>query len=160
EVVGSMQGQDRDTREAHEDGEPIQNPWLRSRREVCPQRDEEIALAIEWHTANQVAQRGAEDNGQQETRAKEGDVTQPPPQRMVHMRPQFQGETTEHEQPQDKDQRKVEPAEPSRVGLGKREEQYPGGSDQPDFVPVPDRADCSMHRFAIRLTSPKERIED
>ena len=129
-------------------------------KEVCPQRDEEIALAIQGHTANQVAERGAEDKRQRETRGRKDDVAQLSPQRMLHMRPQFKRQSTEHEQPQDKDQREVETAEPGRVGLGKREEQYPGCSDQPDFVPVPHRADRVVHRLAVCLTSPKEWIED
>src|SRR5206468_10631528 len=118
-----MQSQDRDTREPHENSEPIQDPWRWTRQEVRPQRDEEIALAIQRHAANQVAQRGAEDNGQQETRARKGYVAQLPPHRMVQMRSQFQRESTEHEQPEHDNESEIEAAEPGRVGLGKREEQ-------------------------------------
>src|SRR5437868_10250038 len=79
---------------------------------------------------------------------------------MVPVRPQFQRQSTEHEQPQHKDQREVETAEPRRIGLGKREKQYPGGSDEPDFVPIPNRADRVVHHSAVGLASPKEWIED
>src|SRR4029077_1601152 len=81
-VVGSLQGQDCDTGKSHQHSEPIQNPWLWTREEVCPQRDEEIALAIQRHTANQVAERGTEDKGQRETRGRKDEVAQLPPQRM------------------------------------------------------------------------------
>ncbi|MGC4095965.1 MAG: hypothetical protein QM706_02525 [Nitrospira sp.] len=54
--------------------EPIRMPGLRSGLKVRPKRDEEIPVTIQGNTANEIAQRGAEDDAKNKLAVVNADI--------------------------------------------------------------------------------------
>ena len=64
------------------------------------------------------------------------------------MRPQFDADAAQHEQPEHHHQGQVEAAETRSVKQREREIERAAGSQQPDFIAIPNRANGAHNQFA------------
>jgi hypothetical protein len=133
------QGEQRD--HAGENGIPVKDAGIGAGAEVGPERFDEVAIGSERNAADDISQGSAEKDGEEQTGDAEDEIEEPRPHRIRHVRAQFNADAAQHQQPEHDHERQVEAAEAGGVEPGEGEVERACGSDEPDFVTVPDRAD-------------------
>src|SRR5258706_2239597 len=126
---------------------------MRAEFEVGPERLKEIAACIERNTAHHIAECSSEKHTQQNAGNTEHDVEESLPNPVLDVSAEFNADAAQNEQPQHNHQRQVKPAEAGRVELRKSKIKCATGSEQPDFVAIPHRANGAQHAasFAVGL---------
>ena len=119
-----------------------------------------IAFRSERHAANDVAQRGAEENREQVRSKREDHLEETLPDGVFDVGTELDADGAQHQQPQHHHQRQIEAAEAGGVEQRKGKVQRAAGRQQPDFVAVPHRTDArsTMRRSsAVFATSRVDR---
>ena len=81
----TMHHQGKQGDDADEDGVPIEDSGLIAKTEIRPERLKEVAAGIERHTANDIAERRAEKDAEEQARQGEDEIPQGNPDHMLLM---------------------------------------------------------------------------
>jgi hypothetical protein len=151
QVVGAVYGERDERQHARQHGVPVQDAGMGADLEVGPQGLEEVAVRPQRHAADDVADRRAEEDREEEAGEREDEIAQRPSQRIVHVGPDLDADPPQHEQPEHHHQRQIEAAEARRVEEGEREIEGAASRQQPDLVAVPDRSDGALDQTPLAV---------
>ena len=125
------------------------------RDEVGPERLEEAPVGVDQHPAHDVSERRAEDDGEEDARAREEDVPQRCPRRALDVVPELDREAAQDEEPEDDHEGEIEAAERRRVERREREvESRRPRAARPRCRPTRGRS-SRARRAARRASSPR-----
>ena len=159
EIVGAVGRERRERHHAAGHGVPVEDPGLLSRAEVGPQRQEERPVRVQRNAADHVAERGAEEDRQQQAGDHEDRVAGLGEGIVAEVGPQLEPQRAPDQQPQHHHERQVEPAEAGGVERREREVERSARGQQPDFVRVPDRSDAAADQRAF-FGGPRDPLVD
>ncbi len=109
--------------------------------EQVPERADVVLLPVDVHAGDHVGEHDTPEEGGDQRRPEDGVLPVALPALLVPLVPVLERHTAHDQADQDQQQREVEAAEQRRVPVGEGREGRAGGREQPDLVPVPDRAD-------------------
>ncbi len=136
-----MSRQDRERQQPDQNRVPVQDARVRAVWvKIRPQRLEEGPIPIQGHTTNDIAKCGPIEDGEESASKKEHSIPEGDPHRILDVRAEFDGDPTQHQEPENDDQWQVEPAEAGGIEHREGEEHSTSGCNEPDFVSVPHRA--------------------
>ena len=110
------------------------------RGEVREQRQREPSRLVERQPAQQVPERGAEQDRQRDARGGEHEVPGRAPRAGLEVAAELDRDPAQDERPQHEEDREVEPREPGGEHRRERDEEHAAEREQPDLVAVPDTA--------------------
>src|ERR1019366_5967537 len=141
-------------------GVPIEDAGFGAGGEIGPEREEEIAGAVERDAADHVPQGGAEEDSEQGAGAGEHGVPERLPDRAFDVIAELDGYAAQDEEPEHDHQRQIESAEAGGVERGEGEEQRAAGGEQPDLIAVPDGADGAEYGAAFFVGARDQQVGD
>ena len=109
--------------------------------------------------AQQVAEGGAEEHGQQQAGNGEDDVPCRSPERILEVASELDGDAAQDQHPQNEEDREVEAGETRREHRRKGREERAAGGEQPHFVAVPVRPDCAQDLPALGVRPRDEEMQ-
>src|SRR5205807_2747381 len=110
--------------------------------------------------ANHLAQRRSKEDGEESARSGEYELEKPAPDRIIHVRAEFDADAAQHQKPQHNHKGQVETAEAGGVEQRKGEVEGTSGSEQPDFIAIPHRADGAHDGLAFGGRTGGSEIDD
>ncbi len=152
------EGHQRKHRDRH--GEPVQDADLTVRAEISEERHGKLAGSIQRHAAHDVAQRRADQDGEQNVGADKGKIPARAPERIFDVPPNSMEIPRPDQAPQQKKQRQIKSPRTTRQGLlGNATNSGSTKAHEPDLVPAPQRPDGGDHHAAFRLGFADERLQ-
>ncbi len=143
--MGAVSGQRHQRKHTDQHRIPVKNPSVRTELKVRPEGLEEIAGGIERNSAHHVAERGPKEYAQQNAGDGEDDVKELLPDGSFNVGAELNADGPQHEEPQNHHQGKVEAAETGCIELGESKVKRGAGSQQPDFISIPDWTDGAQN---------------
>ena len=144
-----MRGQGHQRQHGDEYGIPIEDADPRTEFEIRPERFKEIAGGIQWHSPHHVAQCRSEKHRQQKARSAENDIEEILPHPVFDVGAEFNADAAENEQPQHNRQRQIKSAKTRGIEPRESKVECAAGSEQPNFVAIPDGADGAQHLASL-----------
>src|SRR6185312_6518387 len=116
-----------------------------------------VAARVERDAVEEVGEPDAPDERDAEAAAGVRPHPDAPPARTVALVAPFERDDPDDQEEEDEQQSEVEAREHRPVPGRECRERRAGGDDEPDLVPVPDRADRLEHRASLALVAGNER---
>ncbi len=128
---------------------PVEDADVTAHAEIREEREGETAMGVKRDTAHDVAEGGADEDGEQDVGGDEAEMPAGAPERVVAVTADFMGHAAQHERPEQEKKGQVEPGEGGGQDRRESDEEGSAESDEPDFVPAPERADGAEDQSAF-----------
>ena len=122
---------------------PVEQSHVAAHPEIREERHREIALGIERNAARQVARRRAEKDGQKKIGKHENEIPEPLPKAIVDVAADFERDPAQNQAPQNQKEREVIAGKSRGQQPREYREQGSAETDEPHFMPCPERSDRS-----------------
>ena len=120
---------------------PVEQSHVAAWREIGEEGHGERAVGSKRNTAGHVARRRAEEDGQKRIGEHEDEIPEPLPHAIVDVAADFQRDSAQYQTPQNEKEREVIAGKGGCQKLGEYREHGAAETDQPHFVPGPERTD-------------------
>ena len=136
-----MRGERDRSEECNRYGIPVEQSDKSAWREIGEEGHGECAVGGERNPAGHVASGRAEEDGQKRISDCEDKIPEPLPHAIVDVAADFQRDSAQYQAPQNEKQRQVIAGKGGCQQLGEYREHRAAETDQPHFVPGPERTD-------------------
>ena len=145
---------------AAEDGVPVEESGVGTGAPVGPEGEKEVVVGTYGNATDDVTEGGSEEDGEQNAGEGEESVEEGAPEWVGGVAAELDADAAQNEQPEHHNEREIEAAEGRGIEQREGEEECATGSEQPDFVAVPDRADGAKSLSPFGLGACDKEVDD
>ena len=145
--------------EAADDRVPVENAGMGAGLPVGPEGQEEVAVGLKRHAAQDVGEGRAVEDGEQSAGEAEDAVEEREPDADVDVVAELEADAAQDEKPEHDHERQIEAAEGRGIEKREGEVERAAAGEKPDFVAIPDGADGMKGGFALRVVAGKEEVQ-
>src|SRR5215475_7148091 len=142
----------------NQNGVPVEDAGVVAEPEIRPERLEEVTGFIEGDTPNHITESGAEKHGQEQTRKGEEGIPKRSPDSTSDVITELDGSAAKDQEPQNHHQREVEATEAAGVEERESEVENPAGSEKPNLVAIPNRANGGDYLAALLIRARDQEV--